>query len=208
MSLTHPNQSTLEFLYMYNTTPILKRLLDASLALLALIVLIIPILIIAILIKLTSQGPVLYWSDRIGKDNLHFSMPKFRTMKSGTPEVATHLLPEPAQYITPIGRFLRKLSLDELPQLISILQGDMSFVGPRPALFNQYDLIALRTQKGVHRILPGLTGWAQINGRDELTIPVKVEYDEYYLKHRSLFLDLKIIFITAFKVIRHEGVRD
>lgn len=165
-----------------------------------------PMFLIALLVKATSKGPVLYWSDRVGRSNAIFKMPKFRTMKIDTPAVATHLLSNPDQFLTPIGKFLRKSSLDELPQLISILKGDMSFVGPRPALFNQDDLVALRTQKGVHALTPGLTGWAQINGRDELPIPVKVEFDEYYLKHRSFLFDLKIILLTALKVARREGV--
>ena len=185
---------------------IMKRLFDFTMSLFLLIVFSIPMLFIAFLVKLTSKGPVLYWSDRVGKDNTIFKMPKFRTMKIDTPAVATHLLSNPDQYLTPIAKFLRKSSLDELPQLISILKGDMSFVGPRPALFNQEDLVALRTQKGVHLLTPGLTGWAQINGRDELPIPVKVEFDEHYLKHRSFFFDLKIILLTALKVVRREGV--
>jgi len=171
-----------------------------------LVVLSIPMLIIAVQVKLASLGPVLYWSDRVGKNNALFRMPKFRTMNIDTPAVATHLLDDPDRYLTPIGKFLRKSSLDELPQLISIVKGDMSFVGPRPALFNQDDLIDLRTRKGVHRLVPGLTGWAQINGRDELPIPLKVEYDEYYLKNRSLLLDLKILVMTFSKVLRREGV--
>ena len=170
------------------------------------VVLSIPMLIIAVQVKLASLGPVLYWSDRVGKNNALFRMPKFRTMNIDTPAVATHLLDDPDRYLTPIGKFLRKSSLDELPQLISIVKGDMSFVGPRPALFNQDDLIDLRTRKGVHRLVPGLTGWAQINGRDELPIPLKVEYDEYYLKNRSLLLDLKILVMTFSKVLRREGV--
>jgi O-antigen biosynthesis protein WbqP len=184
----------------------MKRLFDFTMSLSLLIAFGIPMLFIALLVKLTSKGPVLYWSDRVGRNNTIFKMPKFRTMKLDTPAVPTHLLTNPDQYLTPIGKFLRKSSLDELPQLISILKGDMSFVGPRPALFNQDDLIELRTQKGVHLLLPGLTGWAQINGRDELPIPVKVEFDEYYLKHRSFLFDLKIILLTALKVVRREGV--
>ncbi len=165
-----------------------------------------PMLLVALLVKLTSLGPVLYWSDRVGMGNKIFKMPKFRTMRIDTPAVATHLLKEPDVYLTPIGHFLRKSSLDELPQLWSVLKGDMSFVGPRPALFNQEDLIALRTAKGVHRLIPGITGWAQINGRDDLPIPVKVEFDIHYLKHRSLMFDIKILFLTLFKVLRSEGV--
>ncbi len=163
-------------------------------------------MVISALVKMTSHDPVLYWSDRVGKDNIIFKMPKFRTMKIDTPAVATHLLSDSDQYLTAIGGFLRRSSLDELPQLVSILKGDMSFVGPRPALFNQEDLVALRTQRGVHVLTPGLTGWAQINGRDELPIPVKVEFDEYYLKHRSFYFDLKILFLTFVKVVRREGV--
>jgi O-antigen biosynthesis protein WbqP len=183
-----------------------KRTCDCLLALFGLLIFGIPMLLVALLVKLTSPGPVLYWSDRVGQNNTIFRMPKFRSMQVATPAMATHLLADPDRYLTPIGNFLRKSSLDELPQLLSILKGDMSFVGPRPALFNQDDLIALRTQKGIAKLRPGLTGWAQINGRDELPIPVKVEYDEYYLKHRSFALDLKILFRTAFKVAKSEGV--
>ncbi len=184
----------------------MKRFFDFTISLCALLVLAIPMLIIAALVKMTSDGPVLYWSDRVGINNSIFKMPKFRTMRIDTPAVATHLLGDPDQYLTRIGKFLRKTSLDELPQLISILKGDMSFVGPRPALFNQDDLVALRTEKGIHKLTPGLTGWAQINGRDELPIPVKVEYEEYYLRHRSFLLDLKIIFYTFLKVVCRDGV--
>ena len=184
----------------------MKRMFDFIVALSLLIVFSVPMLIVAALVRLTSKGPVLYWSDRVGKINTIFKMPKFRTMMIDTPTVATHLLSNPDVYLTPIGKFLRKSSIDELPQLFSILNGDMSFVGPRPALFNQDDLIALRTQKGVHVLAPGLTGWAQINGRDELPIPVKVEYDAYYLKHRSFLFDLKILFLTFIKVVKREGV--
>jgi len=165
-----------------------------------------PMLLVALLVKLTSPGPVLYWSDRVGVGNEIFKMPKFRTMRIDTPAVATHLLDNPDSYLTPIGPFLRKSSLDELPQLWNVLKGDMSFVGPRPALFNQDDLIALRTEKGVHRLIPGITGWAQINGRDDIPIPKKVEYDEYYLNHRSFFFDLKILVLTFLKVTRAENV--
>ena len=184
----------------------MKRLFDLILAVLAALVLGLPIVLVALLVKLTSAGPVLYWSDRVGRNNRIFRMPKFRTMRVGTPAVATHLLADAAAHLTPVGGFLRKTSLDELPQLWSILKGDMSFVGPRPALFNQDDLIALRTQKEIHRLTPGLTGWAQINGRDELPIPEKVELDHYYLVNQSLHLDLKIIGQTALRVIRREGV--
>jgi len=184
----------------------MKRLFDIVLAGLLLAVLSIPMAVIATLIRLGSKGPALYWSDRIAKNNNIFKMPKFRTMRLGTPAMATHLLPNPGIYLTAIGKFLRKLSLDELPQLFSILKGDMSFVGPRPALFNQQDLIELRTRKGVHRLIPGITGWAQINGRDELPIPVKVQYDEYYLHHRSFGFDLRILGLTIIRVALRSGV--
>ena len=184
----------------------MKRLSDFILALTVLVLFAPVILLIAMVVRLTSNGPILYWSDRVGRNNVLFRMPKFRTMRTNTPAVATHLLSEPDTYLTPIGGFLRKTSLDELPQLFSILTGEMSFVGPRPALFNQDDLIALRTEKSVHILTPGLTGWAQINGRDELPIPVKVDFDEYYLLHRSLLFDVKILALTALKVIRREGV--
>lgn len=163
-------------------------------------------LMVALLVKFTSPGPILYWSDRMGRNNVIFKMPKFRTMRIDTPAVATHLLAYPARWLTPVGKFLRKSSLDEMPQLWSILIGDMSLVGPRPALFNQHDLIALRTERGVQVLAPGLTGWAQINGRDELPIPQKVELDVYYLTHRSFLLDLQIILQTILKVVRAEGV--
>ncbi|MGK5038796.1 sugar transferase [Janthinobacterium sp. GB1R12] len=184
----------------------MKKIFDFLLACVALCILLVPIMIVAILVKLTSTGPVVYWSDRVGRNNRIFRMPKFRTMRVGTPAVATHLLPDPKSVLTPIGSFLRKSSLDELPQLWSILCGDMSFVGPRPALFNQQDLIALRTQYGVEKISPGLTGWAQINGRDELPIPDKVKLDVEYLQKRSFILDIKIIFLTFIKVIRKDNV--
>lgn len=170
------------------------------------LVLALPILVVAMLVRLTSAGPALYWSDRVGAHNRIFRMPKFRTMRIGTPAVATHLLSNPDAYLTPIGGFLRRTSLDELPQLWSILKGDMSFVGPRPALFNQDDLVALRTERGLERMVPGLTGWAQINGRDDLPIPVKVEYDAEYLRCQSFWFDLKILGLTALKVMRREGV--
>jgi O-antigen biosynthesis protein WbqP len=185
----------------------LKRLFDLIIALPASVILAIPMGLIALLIRLTSRGPALYWSDRVGINNSLFRMPKFRTMRNDTPILATHLLTDADSYITPIGHFLRKTSLDELPQLYSIIKGDMSFVGPRPALYNQYDLIALRTERGIHRLLPGLTGWAQINGRDELDIATKVDYDEYYLKNQSIFFDLKILFLTFIKVLNKEGIR-
>jgi O-antigen biosynthesis protein WbqP len=184
----------------------MKRVLDVSVSLCLIPVLVFPVIIIAALVKVTSKGPVLYWSDRIGVNNKIFKMPKFRTMSLDTPPVATHLLENPEKYLTILGPFLRKLSLDELPQLWSVFKGDMSFVGPRPALFNQYDLIELRTRKGLHALTPGITGWAQVNGRDDLPIPLKVEYDEYYLKNKALILDLKILFMTIQKVFHREGV--
>lgn len=184
----------------------MKRLFDLLMAAVATLVLCLPIVLIALATRLTSAGPALYWSDRVGRNNRIFKMPKFRTMRIGTPAVATHLLDDPDRYMTPIGPFLRRTSLDELPQLWSILKGDMSFVGPRPALFNQEDLIGLRTQCGVHALVPGLTGWAQVNGRDELPIPQKVELDAEYLSKKSFWFDLKILWMTFFKVLRKEGV--
>lgn len=184
----------------------MKRFFDLVLSGLLLIAASVPLCILAILVKLTSRGPVLFWSERMGRDNIIFRMPKFRTMQIDTPVVATHLLGDPDRHLTGFGKFLRKSSLDELPQLICILKGEMSFVGPRPALYNQEDLIALRTRKEIHRLTPGLTGWAQINGRDELPIPVKVEYDEYYLNNRSFKLDLQIMLRTFSKVLKREGV--
>ena len=184
----------------------MKRIFDLFLFLCLVPVLLFPILVIAVMVRLTSRGPALYWSDRVGVGNGIFKMPKFRTMRIDTPPVATHLLQNPDAYLTPIGPFLRKSSLDELPQLWNVLKGDMSFVGPRPALFNQEDMIALRTEKDVHRLIPGITGWAQINGRDDIPIPKKVEFDKYYLNHRSFFFDLKILFLTLSKVLRREGV--
>ncbi|WP_312439856.1 sugar transferase [Janthinobacterium sp.] len=184
----------------------MKRLFDISVALLATLLLSLPLLVVALMVKLTSAGPVVYWSDRVGRHNRIFRMPKFRTMRVDTPAVATHLLADPKRFLTPVGSFLRKSSLDELPQLWSILAGDMSFVGPRPALFNQDDLIALRTEHGVDQVLPGLTGWAQINGRDELPIPDKVKLDAEYLQLQSFALDLRIIFLTFLKVVRRDGI--
>ena len=184
----------------------MKRLFDFLISFLALIVLAPTITLIALVIKLTSKGQIFYWSDRMGKENLIFKMPKFRTMQVGTPVLATHLLPDSGQYLTPVGSFLRKSSLDELPQLWSILIGDMSFVGPRPALFNQDDLIALRTQYGVDMLAPGLTGWAQVNGRDELSIPIKVQYEVEYLHKQSFLFDMKILGLTFLKVVRRVGV--
>lgn len=184
----------------------MKRLFDLLLAAMAAVVLAIPVLVVALLVRLTSPGPILYWSDRVGRDNKIFRMPKFRSMRVGTPAVATHLLVDPKAHLTSIGSFLRRTSLDELPQLWSILVGDMSFVGPRPALFNQDDLIALRTELGVHHLVPGLTGWAQVNGRDELPIPEKVQLDVEYLRRRSLVFDIRIIWMTFVKVLRRDGV--
>jgi O-antigen biosynthesis protein WbqP len=184
----------------------MKRTFDLFLAALASICLLLPIMLVAILVRLTSKGPILYWSDRVGRNNTIFKMPKFRSMQIGTPAVATHLLNNPDAYLTPIGSFLRKSSLDELPQLLSIIKGDMSFVGPRPALFNQHDLIELRTRNGVHKLLPGLTGWAQVNGRDELPIPAKVKLDVDYLQRQSLWFDIHILWLTFIKVLCRDGV--
>ena len=184
----------------------MKRLFDLTAGLLAAIWLALPIVLITLAVRFTSPGPVLYWSERVGRRNVIFRMPKFRSMRVGTPAVATHLLANPADYLTPIGSFLRKSSLDELPQLWSILKGDMSFVGPRPALFNQEDLVALRTNAGVHVLMPGLTGWAQVNGRDELPIPDKVKLDVEYLQRRSFGFDLWILWLTLLKVLRRDGV--
>ncbi len=184
----------------------MKRFFDLLLGSLLVLTFAMPVVVLAVLVCLTSPGPALYWSNRVGRHNRIFKMPKFRSMRIDTPAVATHLLQNPEQWLTPIGSFLRKSSLDELPQLWSILKGDMSFVGPRPALFNQDDLIALRTEKGVHELLPGLTGWAQVNGRDELPIPQKVALDVEYLQKRSLLFDLKILWMTAIKVLSSDGV--
>jgi O-antigen biosynthesis protein WbqP len=184
----------------------MKRLFDLILGVCAGLILLLPLIVVALAVRLTSNGPALYWSDRVGRNNQIFKMPKFRSMQVGTPAVATHLLGNPEAHLTPIGSFIRKSSLDELPQLWSILKGDMSFVGPRPALFNQYDLIELRTKAGVHELVPGLTGWAQINGRDELPIPAKVALDVEYLHRQSLLFDLKIILLTAWKVIHRDNV--
>lgn len=185
----------------------MKRAFDLILALFLLLVLSLPMLIIALMVKLTSPGPALYWSDRIGQNNDVFKMPKFRSMKTDTPEVATHLLANPLSALTPIGNFLRKTSLDELPQLWNILKGEMSFVGPRPALFNQVDLITLRTEQGIHQLSPGLTGWAQINGRDELPIPDKIKLDADYMHNQSFSRDLHILWLTLFRVISSQGVK-
>lgn len=184
----------------------MKRVVDLLLAAVAGVLLLVPMGLVALAVRLTSKGPVLYWSDRVGRHNVIFRMPKFRSMKVDTPAVATHLLDRPDDYLTPIGSFLRKSSLDELPQLWCIIKGDMSFVGPRPALFNQHDLVELRTRHGVHVLLPGLTGWAQIGGRDELSIPQKVELDREYLARKSLVFDLRILLLTAVRVIRRDNV--
>jgi O-antigen biosynthesis protein WbqP len=184
----------------------MKRTLDLLLGLSAMLVFFIPFCLLALSVKLTSPGPVLYWSNRVGRDNKLFAMPKLRTMKVDTPVVATHLLTDPDQFLTSIGSFLRKSSLDELPQLWCIVRGDMSVVGPRPALFNQDNLIQLRTSCGVHRVRPGLTGWAQVNGRDELPIPEKVRFDQDYLRLQCLSFDIKVILLTLRKVVRREGV--
>ena len=184
----------------------MKRLFDLCLVLLAALILALPVIVVTLAVRLTSPGPALYWSDRVGRSNRIFRMPKFRSMRIGTPAVATHLLKNPGVYLTPIGSFLRKSSLDELPQLWSILVGDMSFVGPRPALFNQDDLIALRTELGVHEMTPGLTGWAQVNGRDELPIPEKVKLDAEYLRRQSLLFDIWILWLTFVKVLGRDGV--
>jgi O-antigen biosynthesis protein WbqP len=183
-----------------------KRFLDIALASILLAALAVPMLLLGLAIAVTSRGSMLYWSDRVGKENGVFRMPKFRSMYSGTPPVATHLLENPEAHITPIGRILRKTSLDELPQLWSVLVGDMSLVGPRPALFNQYDLIRARTEASVHRLRPGITGWAQINGRDEVPIPVKVALDAEYLSRRSIAFDLAILWRTVWKVVKSDGV--
>jgi O-antigen biosynthesis protein WbqP len=184
----------------------MKRLFDLGLAIIIIFVMLIPIVFVALLVKFTSAGPVIYWSDRVGRNNRIFRMPKFRTMQINTPAVATHLLSDPKQFLTPAGSFLRKSSLDELPQLWSIIRCDMSFVGPRPALYNQQDLIGLRTKYGIDNLLPGLTGWAQVNGRDELPILDKVELDLEYMRHQSFIFDLKIILLTFLKVVSREGV--
>jgi O-antigen biosynthesis protein WbqP len=184
----------------------MKRLIDIFLSAAALVLFSPVLLLTALAVRLTSPGPVLFCTERIGRDNRRFRMLKFRTMRTGTPQVATHLMADPAKFLTPIGGFLRRSSLDEIPQLVHVFLGEMSLVGPRPALFNQDDLVALRTERGVHTLLPGLTGWAQVNGRDELPIPVKVEYDAFYLHNRSVLFDLKILWLTVLKVFFREGV--
>jgi len=184
----------------------LKRLFDLTAAIAALFILAFPILLVALAVRVSSPGPVVYWSDRVGRDNNMFRMPKFRTMRVGAPEFPTHLMRDPERWVTPIGSFLRRSSMDELPQLWSILRGEMSFVGPRPVLCSEQDLISLRTSLGLHRLTPGLTGWAQINGRDELTTPEKLRLDAEYLRRRSFWFDLAILFATIGKVITREGV--
>jgi O-antigen biosynthesis protein WbqP len=185
----------------------MKRIFDVLLSLLLLCLLSMPMILIALIVKLTSKGPVLYWSDRVGINNTIFRMPKVRTMRPDTPEMATHLMNDPELYLTSVGSFLRKFSLDELPQLWSILKGDMSIIGPRPALYNQDDLIDLRTKKGIHKLIPGITGWAQVNGRDDIPIPLKVEHDAYYMKNKNIILDLIIIWKTMVNVFRKRGIR-
>jgi O-antigen biosynthesis protein WbqP len=184
----------------------MKRIFDLMLATLVGVLFLFPILLVAILVRLTSRGPVLYWSDRVGRNNVIFRMPKFRSMRADTPPMATHLLSSADSYLTPVGSFLRKSSLDELPQIWSIIKGDMSLVGPRPALFNQHDLVELRTRHGIHTLLPGLTGWAQVSGRDELSIPEKVEQDLQYLHRKTIWFDIQILFMTFVRVIRRDNV--
>jgi O-antigen biosynthesis protein WbqP len=184
----------------------MKRVFDLLAGFSALLLLGVPFVFLALLVAVTSKGPVLYWSDRVGQHNRIFRMPKLRTMKTGTPAVATHLLDNPQAHLTPVGGLLRRTSLDELPQLWSILMGDMSWVGPRPALFNQTDLIEMRTQTGVHQLVPGLTGWAQVNGRDEIALTDKVRLDREYLQRQSFFFDIHILWLTVLKVVRREGV--
>ncbi len=184
----------------------MKKIFDLSLAILLLFLLLAPILLIAILVKITSNGTILYWSNRVGRQGKIFKMPKFRTMHTNTPQVATHLIQDTDSYLTPIGRFLRQTSLDELPQLFSVLKGDMAFVGPRPALFNQDDLIALRASLGVDKILPGITGWAQVNGRDDLSITDKATLDAQYCRRQSFWFDIKILWITIKNVVKKDGI--
>ncbi len=184
----------------------MKRLFDLVLAIILIILFSLPLLLVALAVRITSSGPALYWSDRVGQDNHLFKMPKFRSMRINTPAVATHLLDNPQSFLTPIGSFIRRSSLDELPQIWSVLVGDMSFVGPRPALYNQDDLIALRTERQVHTLVPGLTGWAQVNGRDELPIPVKVDLDVEYMQKQSFFFDIYILYLTFIKVLDRDGV--
>jgi O-antigen biosynthesis protein WbqP len=199
--------TTATFGYFFYRPPRWKRPFDLALAA-GILALTAPLFVLCWLaIRLTSPGPALHWSRRIGKDNYLFLMPKFRTMRTDTPQVATHLLTHPERYLTTVGRLLRKTSLDELPQLFSVLKGHLSLVGPRPALFNQEDLVALRTQNGVHRMVPGITGWAQVNGRDEMEIPDKVRYDAEYLRSQSLRFDMKILTVTVLKVLKADGIQ-
>lgn len=184
----------------------MKRIIDLLLVVVFFSILVLPMILIFVLIRLTSKGPAIYWSDRVGKNNSVFKMPKFRSMLIQTPTVATHLLNEPDSYLSPIGGFLRRSSLDELPQLLSVLKGDMSFVGPRPALYNQYDLIELRTKNGINNLLPGITGWAQVNGRDKLSIPDKVLLEIEYLERQSILFDIKILWMTLLKVFKRDGI--
>ena len=184
----------------------MKRVFDVVLGFVLVILLGVPMLIMAVFIKMVSKGPAIFWTDRVGINNSIFKMAKFRTMKLNTPQVATHLMNNPKEYLIPGGDFLRKYSLDELPQLFNVLKGDMSFVGPRPALFNQDDLVELRTSKNIHTLIPGVTGWAQVSGRDDLPIPVKVSFEEHYLKHRAFWFDMYILFLTVLKVLKREGV--
>jgi O-antigen biosynthesis protein WbqP len=184
----------------------MKRIFDVALAIILIILLVLPFILIALVVRVTSSGPAFYWSDRVGRDNKVFKMPKFRSMRTDTPSLASHLLGDPELFLTPIGGFLRRTSLDELPQIWSILVGEMSFVGPRPALYNQDDLIALRTERQVHKLVPGLTGWAQVNGRDELPIAVKVNLDVEYMQRQSFFFDIYILYRTFFKVLGRDGI--
>jgi O-antigen biosynthesis protein WbqP len=184
-----------------------KRAFDLLCVVIATPILIVPFVVVAVLVKLTSRGPVLFWSDRVGVDNRIFQMPKFRSMRVDTPQLATHVLGDAKRYLTPIGSFIRKTSLDELPQLLSVIKGDLALVGPRPALFNQHDLVKLRTALGIQRLVPGITGWAQVNGRDELSIPVKVSYDELYLQKQSFLFDLKILGLTFVRVLGQSGIK-
>ncbi len=184
----------------------IKRIFDFFTGVILLFLFALPLILLALAVKLTSPGPILHWSKRVGKNNKIFLMPKFRSMRVDTPNVATHLLQNPETFLTPIGGFIRKSSLDELPQLLSVLRGDLSLVGPRPALFNQDDLIELRTNHGIQKLTPGITGWAQVNGRDDLPIPIKVQLDKYYLENQSLLFDFKILGLTALKVLRADGV--
>ncbi len=199
-------QSNNQYLPWGGSLLLFKRAFDIAFGSMLIVMLSPLFLVLALLIKMTSRGPVLYWSNRVGKNNRLFRMPKFRSMRVDTPQVASHLLLDPASYLTPIGPFLRRTSLDELPQFYCIMMGEQSFVGPRPALFNQHDLIGLRTERGIHLLVPGLTGWAQINGRDELPIPVKVQLDYEYLQRRSLPFDFHILCMTLLKVVQSEGV--